>query len=149
MPQIKQEQDVCWPWDWILVPQFLMETFCILKRFIHFFNLNFLLGIIFIYISNALPKVPHTLPPLPYPPTPTSWPWRSPVLGHIKFERSKGLSSHWWPTRLSSATYAARDTSSGGYLLVHVVVPPIGLQFPLVPWILSLAPPLGALWSIQ
>jgi hypothetical protein len=22
---------------------------------------------------------------LPYPPTPTSWPWRSPVLGHIKF----------------------------------------------------------------
>jgi hypothetical protein len=33
----------------------------------------FLLGIFFIYISNAIPKVPHTLPPpLPYPPTPTS-----------------------------------------------------------------------------
>jgi hypothetical protein len=31
------------------------------------------LGIYFIYISNAIPKVPHTLPhPLPHPPTPTS-----------------------------------------------------------------------------
>jgi hypothetical protein len=32
----------------------------------------FLLGIYFIYIYNAIPKVPHTLPhALPYPPTPT------------------------------------------------------------------------------
>jgi hypothetical protein len=36
------------------------------------------LGIFFIYISNAIPKVPHN-PPLPYPPTPTSWPWWSPL----------------------------------------------------------------------
>jgi hypothetical protein len=49
-----------------------------------------LLGTFFIYISNAIPKVPHTLlPPLPYPPTPTS----SPVLRHIKFARPRGLSS--------------------------------------------------------
>ena len=27
---------------------------------------------------------------------------------------TKGLSSHWWPTRPSFATYAASDTSSGG-----------------------------------
>ena len=55
----------------------------------------FLLDIFFIYISNATPKVPYTLPPalLPYPPTPTSWPWCFPVLGHIKFARSRGLSS--------------------------------------------------------
>jgi hypothetical protein len=33
----------------------------------------FLLDIFFIYISNAILKVPHTLPPLPYLPTPTSW----------------------------------------------------------------------------
>jgi hypothetical protein len=59
-----------------------------------------------------------------------------------------GLSFHWWPTRSSSDTYAAKDTSSG-YWLVHIVVPPIGLQFPLAPWVISLAPPLGALWSIQ
>jgi hypothetical protein len=68
----------------------------------------FKLGIFFIYISSAIPKVPYTLPP-----TPTSWPWRSPVLGHIKFARLMGLSFHWWPTRPSSDTYAARDTSSG------------------------------------
>jgi hypothetical protein len=52
------------------------------------------LGIFFIYISNAIPKVPHTLPlPLSYPLTPTSWPWRSPVLRHIKFARPRGLSN--------------------------------------------------------
>jgi hypothetical protein len=72
---------------------------------------NFLLDIFFIYISNVILKVPHTLcPPLSYPPTPTSWPWCSPVLGHIKFARPRGLSSHWCPTRPSSATYAARDS---------------------------------------
>jgi hypothetical protein len=54
-------------------------------------------------------------PPAPPPPhTHTSWPWRSPVLRHIKFARPRGLSSQWWPTRPSSDTYAARDTSSGG-----------------------------------
>jgi hypothetical protein len=35
------------------------------------------------------------------------------------------------------------------YWLVHNVVPPIGLQIPLAPWVLSLAPPLGALSSIH
>jgi hypothetical protein len=43
----------------------------------------------------------------------------------------------------SSDTYAARIMSSGGYWLVHIVVPPIGLQTPLAPWVLSQAPPLG------
>ena len=34
----------------------------------------FLLDIFFVYISNAIPKVPYTPPStlLPYPPTPTS-----------------------------------------------------------------------------
>jgi hypothetical protein len=45
----------------------------------------FLLRIFLNYISNAIPKVSHTPPPLPYPPIPIFWPWRSPVLGHIKF----------------------------------------------------------------
>jgi hypothetical protein len=49
-----------------------------------------------------------------YPRTPTSWSWHSPVLRHIKFARPRGLSSQWWPTRQSSDTYAARDTSSRG-----------------------------------
>jgi hypothetical protein len=109
------------------------------------FSFCFKLGIFFIYISNAIPKVPHALPPsLPYSPTPSSWPWRSPVLRHIKVA-PMGLSFHWWPIRPSSATYAARDTSSGEYWLVHIVVPPIGLQISSAPWVLSLAPPLGAL----
>jgi hypothetical protein len=35
-------------------------------------------------------------------------------------------------------------TRAPGYWLVNIVVPPIGLQFPLAPWVISLAPPLGA-----
>jgi hypothetical protein len=112
----------------------------------------FLLDIFFIYISNFKCYPGSSLYPsptlLPYPPTPASWPWHSPVLGHIKFARPRGLSSQWWLTRPSSDTYAARDMSSGEYWLVHIVVPPIGLQTPLAPWVLSLAPPLGALCSI-
>jgi hypothetical protein len=36
-----------------------------------------------------------------------------------------------------------------GYLLVHIAVPPMGLQTPLAPWVLSLAPSLGNLCSVQ
>jgi hypothetical protein len=36
------------------------------------------------------------------------------------------------------------ETRALGYWLVHIVVPPIGWQFSLAPWVLSLAPPLGA-----
>jgi hypothetical protein len=35
------------------------------------------------------------------------------------------------------------ETQAPGYWLVHIVVPPIGLQTPSAPWVLSLAPPLG------
>jgi hypothetical protein len=91
----------------------------LLGLFIYLFVCLFvclLLDIFFIYISNAILRVPYTLPPpcSPTYPTPASWPWHSPLLGHIKFEIPRGLSSHWWPTRPSSATFAARDTSSGG-----------------------------------
>jgi hypothetical protein len=110
----------------------------------------FLLGTYFFYISNAIPKVPHMLPhPLPNPPTPTSWPWHSPVLRHIKFSWPMGLSFHWWPTRPSSDSYAARDTSSGGVLVSSYCCSTYRLQIPSAPWVLSLAPPLGALWSFQ
>jgi hypothetical protein len=122
---------------------FLQKYLFTLSDYFFYFNIFYLLGIFFIYISNAIPKVPIP-PPLPYPPTHTSWPWCAPVLRHIKFACSMGLSFKWWPTRPSSDTYGARDTSPG-YWLVHNVVPPIGLQIPLAPWVLSLAPPLGAL----
>jgi hypothetical protein len=75
------------------------------------------LGIYFIYISNAIPKIPQMLPhPFP-PPTPTSWPWHSPVLRHINFARPMCLFFHWWPTRLTSDSYAARGMSSVGVLI--------------------------------
>jgi hypothetical protein len=83
-------------------------------------------------------------PRLPHPPTPTSWPWPSPVLRHIKFAWPMGLSFHWWPTRPSSDTYEARDTSSGGYWLVHIVVPAIFCYFR---WICKL--PFLIRWRIE
>jgi hypothetical protein len=62
---------------------FFFFSFHSIEYTVLFFNLFFFkflfiyifkLGILFIYISNAMPKVPHTPPPLPYPLTPTSGP---------------------------------------------------------------------------
>jgi hypothetical protein len=39
--------------------------------------------------------------------------------------------------------------SSWDYWLVYTVVPPMGLQTSSAPWVLSLAPPLGILCSVQ
>jgi hypothetical protein len=52
---------------------------------------KFLLDIFFIYISNAILKVPYTFPPapLPNPPTSNSWPLHYPVLGHMIFPRQR------------------------------------------------------------
>jgi hypothetical protein len=36
-----------------------------------------------------------------------------------------------------------RQNLLGGYWLVHILVPPIELQTPLAPWVLSLTPSLG------
>jgi hypothetical protein len=59
-----------------------------------------------------------------------------PCTGAYNLCKIKGLFSQWRPTRPSSATYAARDTSFGRYWLVHIIVPPIGLQTPSAPnWI--------------
>ena len=53
--------------------------------------------------------------PLPTPPAPqhAHSPFLSlvfPYTGAYDLPKTKGLSSHWWPTKPSSATYAARDT---------------------------------------
>jgi hypothetical protein len=109
---------------------------------------NFLLDIFFIYISNAIPKVPYTLPHTLL--TNPLWTWHFPVLGHIIFARPRasppidGQLGH--PLLHMQVETQARG---GGYWLVHIVVPLIGLQTPLDPWVLSLAPSLGALCSIQ
>jgi hypothetical protein len=86
-------------------------------RAFYIFNFFYIFIRYFLHLHfKCYPKSPLYPPPtlLPDPLTPTSWPWHSHVLGHIKFARPRGLSSQWWPTRPSSATYSARDTSSGG-----------------------------------
>jgi hypothetical protein len=111
-----------------------MLQYCQIVSFFSFLLIRYFLHLHFQYYPKSPPCPPPTLP---YPPTPTSWPWCSPVLRHIKFARPMGRSFQWWPTRPSSDTYAARDKSSRGYWLVHNLVPPIGLQTPLAPWVLS------------
>jgi hypothetical protein len=77
---------------------------------------GFFLFFYYIFSSITFPmlsqKSPIPSPSLPYPPIPTFWPWRSSVLGHIKFACPMGLSFQWWPTRPSFDTFAARVKSS-------------------------------------
>ena len=137
-------------------------TSCPLTSFV------FLLDILFIYISYAIP-FPSFLsesslypPPTPQPTHSLFLPLAFPYTGAYNLQKTKGLSSHWWPTRPSSVTYAARDRvppcvffgwwfspkELWGYWLVHIDVPPVGLQTPSAPWVLSQAPSLGTLCSI-
>jgi hypothetical protein len=84
-------------------------------KFVLYFLIRYFLHLYFQCYPKSPP--PNTTPTTLPPPTPTSWPWHSPVLRHIKFARPMGLSFHRWPTRPSSDTYAARDTSSRGVLV--------------------------------
>ena len=54
-----------------------------------------------------------------------------------------GLVGHHWKER-PFLIHMQLESRAQGYWLVPNVLP-IGLQIPLAPWILSLAPPLGAL----
>jgi hypothetical protein len=89
------------------------EIFCLPPLLPFFIYLN-----VFYYIFSSITfpmlsqKSPIPPPPLPYPRIPTFWPWRSPVLGHIKFACPMGLSFQWWLTRSSFDAYAARVKSS-------------------------------------
>jgi hypothetical protein len=74
-----------------------------------------LLDILFSYISNVIPFVcfpseNHLYPPpspcLPIHPLPLPGPV-IPLYWDIEPSQDQGLSSHWWPRKLSSATYAA------------------------------------------
>jgi hypothetical protein len=128
----------------------------------------FLLAIFFIYISispflvSPL-KIPYHLPPphppLPNPPTPASWPRHSPILGHRNFTGPRAslpiddrlghpllhvqLEPWFPPCVFFDWWFGPRDV--WGYWLVHIVVPPKGLQSPSAPWVLFLAPSLGTL----
>ena len=109
----------------------------------------FLLRIFLNDISNAIPKVPYTLPP-------TSLPTPSHFFG-------PGVPLYWgiqslrvqWASLSSDGRlghlliHMQLESRAPGYWLIHNVVAPTRLQISLAPWICSLAPPLGALCSIQ
>jgi hypothetical protein len=88
-------------WSWVL---------CLINLFLcfHFQSTLFvpkcLLVIFFIYISNAIQKVPPS--PAPQPTHSHFLTLAFPCTGAYNLCKTKGLSSHWWPTRPSSATYA-------------------------------------------
>jgi hypothetical protein len=111
------------------------------------------------------PKISYPLPPFPAPhPTHShSWPWHSPILGHRTFLGPRASPSiddrlghpllhmqlepqvppcvffDWW--------FSPKDL--WGYWLVHIDVPPMGLQTPSASWVLSLAPLLRTLYYVQ
>jgi hypothetical protein len=134
--------------------------------FVFAFLIYFLLDIFFIYISNVIsfPGFPSEkfLLPIPSPCSPThplilsspeyrtfTGPRASPPIDvqgghpllHMQLEP-------WVPSRIFFDWWF-RPRELWGYLLVHIVVPPMGLQTLSVPWVLSLAPSLGILCSVQ
>jgi hypothetical protein len=55
--------------------------------------------------------------PAPLPTHPRFLALVFPCTGTYDLRKTKGLSSHWWQTSPSSATYATRDTAGGGVLV--------------------------------
>ena len=141
----------------------------------------FLIGYFLYLHSNVIPShgfpLPakplfHTLSPcfykgVPHPPTNPCLPALAfPYTGALSLHRTKVLSSHWCPTRSSSATYAAgAQVHSCVYPLVGGLVPGSSgverrldgwyccssneMQTPSAPSVLSLTPPLGTPYSVQ
>jgi hypothetical protein len=118
--------------------QIFLQAFSILFYFIFY-----------IFSSITFPmlsqKSPIPSPPLPYPLIPIFFGPGVPLYWGI-------YSLHVQWASLSSddrlghlLIHMQLESRALGYWLVHNVVPPIGLQIPLAPWVLSLAPPLGAL----
>jgi hypothetical protein len=114
-----------------------------LLKFLFSFLFKFLLGIFLIYISNATPKVPTIRPPTPLPTHFHFLALAFPCTGTYSLQVQRAsLSSDGLGHLL---IHMQLETRAPGYWLVHNGVPVIDLQIPLAPWVLSLAPPLGAL----
>jgi hypothetical protein len=94
---------------------------------------------------KCYPESPLYPPPtlLSNPPTSTSLPWHSSVLGRIIFARARASPpiDGWLGHCL---LHMQLETQLWVYWLVHIFVPPIGLQTPSALCVLSLATPLGA-----
>jgi hypothetical protein len=133
-----------------LLHVFLSTGYGQVFSFFFCFFLNIFLSRIFLnYISNAIPKVPHTPPPFPYPPIPIFLALAFPWTGSYKVCMSNGPLFPVMARLGHLLIHMQLETRAPGYWLVHNVVAPTGLQISLAPWILSLAPPLGPLCSIQ
>ena len=79
--QNKQHTSTLHPFWWLSLQIHSLETCLSLKS-----QEPLLLEIFFIYVSNAIPKIPLPSPTLlPNLSTTTSWSWHPPVLGHIIF----------------------------------------------------------------
>jgi hypothetical protein len=66
------------------------ELLSLFFKFFSFFNLFFITYFLHLHFK-CYPQNPLYPPPalLPKPPTPVSWPWHSPVLGHMVFARPR------------------------------------------------------------
>jgi hypothetical protein len=112
--------------------------------------------------TRKLPII-YPLPLLTNPPTPASLSWHSPTLGHQAFSGPKAspaigvqqghpllhMQLEPWVSPCVLFGWWFSPWELWGYWLVHIVVFPMGLQAPSAPSVLSLAPPLGTLCSVQ
>jgi hypothetical protein len=133
-----------------------LQLYCDCTRFCYTWVIA--ISIFFFFFITYFPqfpmlsqKSPIPSPPLPYPFIP------------FFFFFGPGIPLYWgiyslrvqWASLSSDGRlghlliHMQLESRASGYWLVHNVVPPIGLQIPLAPWVLSLAPPLGTLWSIH
>ena len=153
-----------------------MESFnCDLDCFCFFspvYSFLLLLNIFFIYISNVIPfpcllsdthPIPSLLHLLINLPILACLSWHSPTLGHWAFTGPRAslsiddqpgrtlLHIQLGPWVFGCVLFGWRFSAweLWGYFLVHIHLLPMGLQTPSPPWVISLAPPLGTLCSVQ
>ena len=94
-------------------------------------------------------KIPYTLPIslLLNAPTPSSCPG-IPLYWGIESLQNEGPLLPLIAEQVIFCCICSQRNELWGYCLIHIV-PPIGLQTPLAPWVLSLSPSLGTLICIQ
>ena len=107
-------------------------------------------------VSLQKPPIPSLTPLITNLPSLASWPWHSPILVHRAFTgpRASPPIDDWLGhlllhIQLCILWLVFCPWELWGYWLVHIVVPPTGLQMPSAPSVLSLAPSLGTLCSVQ